>query len=1082
MRVPPLAPTTIPNLYTLAPMPDDDAHDQSLLASIRRGALAIGAFALATGVFLCFTRAFRFIPPTPDLGIGRVTLDGASKAREYVVSALFYLIVPLTTFLAYAGAQRADRHFALRVARSSRGDVALVQAFTTLLLAAPLLLSPFLYLTTRKEGWTIILPVAIGWAGPACVAAWLENRWIRQLFARELWQAHALLLLEGSSWILFRYLTTGHRIAHIPTLFLEVVFLAFFLGIFWAAAVLVSRAAAFAFDQRLSETLPRFATGAVPLLSLPLLGMTLIAPQPIVVAVFLLTATGVALALFTRTSLAPASTRRLLVWVAIPLFVFCAFYSSSATLWNWIDVFHRGESLGPASDLLRGKVPYRDVFILHGLLDDGFLDATLMQWFGRDVDVSTARVIVLDTLINPVLWYLAIVIFDSIPLGILVVALSLVTTGWNQRALLEVVAVALVIAALRRGKPWLAFAAGAVSVTALFQSLDMGIYSIAGGAAAFVAAAFFDRRTGASVRPSLMKALAFAAGVAAGAAPWLVYLGSRGALGDFITTSFVTVPAIIDPVWSLPFPDLVKSFGDELTLKRVADFLLGQEIRFVLNPLVLGIAAAYLVFSYARRRFSALDSALLPVTIVAVVTQRSAIGRADFPHQYFAAFLLPAILTILLVLLFRHLAEMWRRGGPESKAFLSLLVLAPVPLIATMLWIPDLVSARLDQVLRYRDRIWRRADADEQSRLIAQRLGLVTRELDRIAKEGAPMFDFSNQPAFYFFANRPNPTRFYQIPIVSPLRFQREVIERLEATRTPLILRRSPEGFDNFDGIPNDVRAAAVAAYIDDRYVFHKKVRGVEIWTRKPARPAFVVDQYLDIARRLDRKAAAGKEIFIFPSVASLAGANGSQWRTDLTIHNPFDSPVSLRLRYFSDTPRQVTIRVGGRGTAVWHDVVRSLFAATGTRGALWIEYPKEMPPSATARTFDATKGTKGSVDRPFSLSDAAQEKQQLLLTGIPGAGRRVNIGVVNVGDTGARYRFWATTLSGTAIGEPYVRASDEYESFLLVDANAVLGVPIDESIIVHVSLLSGSAIGYASIIDPATGDSQTLPAIPSSP
>lgn len=1063
-------------------MPADSATGSSLLGHVRRSVLALGAFALAAGVFFCLSRAFRFIPPTADAGVGRVTLENVSKAQEYAVAIVFYLVVPITTWLAYLAARRADAQFASRIARSRPRDIALAQTFGTLLLGAPLLLSPFLYLTTRKEGWTIILPVAIAWAAPTAFLAFLEFRWIRELFTRELWSAHALLLLEGASWILFRYLTTGRRIAHIPTLFLEAIFIAFFLAALWAAAILVSRLAAFLLGQTLHDTLPRFATGATPLLVLPPLGMTLISPAPIAITIFALTVAGAALALFTRTSLSAATTRRGLVWIAIPLFVFCGFYSSSATIWSWIDLFHRGESLGPASDYLKGKVPYRDVFVLHGLLDDGFLDATLMRWFGRDVDVSTARVIVLDTLINPILWFLAIVIFDSIPLGLLVVALSVVTTGWNQRALLEVIAVALVIAALRRDRPWLAFAAGAVSAAALFQSLDIGIYSIAGGAATFFFAALFTKRAREDVNPIVRSGLAFAGGVALGAAPFLVYLAAAGALGAFLRDSFVTIPAVIDAIWSLPFPDLVKSLGSDLTLERIADFLLGQEIRFVLNPLVLAIASACLVFSFAKRRFSAWESALLPLTVVAIVTQRSAIGRADFSHQYFAAFLLPAILAVLLVALFNHIASLWRAGSHETKAFLALLVITPLPLFATMLWVPDLVSARLDQVLRYRERIWRRASADEQSRRVAERVGLVTQEIDRISKPGSPMFDFSNQPAFYFFANRPNPTRFYQVPIISPPEFQREVLVALDRVKPPVILRRSPEGFDNFDGIPNDVRAAAVATYIDECYAFHKKVRGVEIWTRKPRQSPFAARRYLAVATGVDKRAAVGRETFIFPSVASLPGASESRWQTDLTIHNPFDTAVSLRLRYFSEAGRQVTVRVGPHGTVLWHDVVRTLFAAPGSRGSLWIEYPKGLPPSATARTYDAARNTKGSVDRPFSLADAAHEKQQLLLTGVPGAGRRVNIGVINVGDTGARYRFWATTLAGAAIGEPYVRASDEYESFLLVDANAVLGVPIDETIIVHVAVLSGSAIGYASIIDPATGDSQTLAAVPAAP
>ena len=80
------------------------------------------------------------------------------------------------------------------------------------------------------------------------------------------------------------------------------------------------------------------------------------------------------------------AVRNLVAFAILPFLLFCISYASTASLTQWIDLFHRGESLGPASDLLRGKVPFRDVFALHGLLEDGLLDTWLMQLFGRNVE------------------------------------------------------------------------------------------------------------------------------------------------------------------------------------------------------------------------------------------------------------------------------------------------------------------------------------------------------------------------------------------------------------------------------------------------------------------------------------------------------------------------------------------------------------------------------------------------------------------------------------------------------------------------------------------------------------------------
>src|SRR6185369_14823071 len=48
---------------------------------------------------------------------------------------------------------------------------------------------------------------------------------------------------EGLAWILFFYIGTWHRIGHVATLFLDVVFVGFFVVLFWCAFALIARIA-----------------------------------------------------------------------------------------------------------------------------------------------------------------------------------------------------------------------------------------------------------------------------------------------------------------------------------------------------------------------------------------------------------------------------------------------------------------------------------------------------------------------------------------------------------------------------------------------------------------------------------------------------------------------------------------------------------------------------------------------------------------------------------------------------------------------------------------------------------------------
>ena len=154
------------------------------------------------------------------------------------------------------------------------------------------------------------------------------------------------------------------------------------------------------------------------------------------------------------------------------------------------------------------------------------------------------------------LWYLGMVIFDSIPLAMLSMLLGAVTTVDNERALLEIVADR---AAHRRAAPqsrWLALLSGVAAGVTLFFSLDIGLYSVGGGVLALIGFALLTtrQRESRSVRCRCSRSRRRRSPSAPRRSSSTSAM--RGALGAFVETSFVAIPRIIDAVWSLPFPDL----------------------------------------------------------------------------------------------------------------------------------------------------------------------------------------------------------------------------------------------------------------------------------------------------------------------------------------------------------------------------------------------------------------------------------------------------------------------------------------------------------------------------------------------
>jgi len=1002
------------------------------------------AFCFATGVFFSLTLFFPSLPPTKPVAVGLVTILRYSKLRDYLGIALFFLTVPPLTIVFH-------RYGARLVPK---------RTLPAILFLAPYLLAPFFYLTTGKAGWILALPIVLSILAPRLLYAWESKRWLREMFREELHPYHALLFCEAISWILFRYLVTGRRFAHIPTLFLEVLFIGALLALFWVVAFFIVRVAGVRFE--------RIVTAALPFVVLPFLPLFWIPTTQPRIAILIALLLSAFISVRVRTPLSPRATWRLCAFVILPALIYLVSYGSTAQGTQWIDLFHRGESLGPASDYLRGKVPYVDTFPLHGMLEDGVLDAWLMQLFGRSLDVSIASGVIVGGFLAVSIWFLGLAVFESIPLAMLCVAMGAWTTAENNRTFFQVAAVAFFWYALKRRSRWSAIFSGVFAGLALFFSYEIGLYTIVGAVIVLIIMRIL--RADETSAP-----LFFFLGVAIGAGPFLIYLTVRGALGAFALTSFITIPRIIDAVWSLPFPDVVSTFRQNLNLHTLSDFVLFEKFHLILSPLVIAIAAVYLIQRWLRRRFDAFDSALLVLTVFAAVTQRTAFGRAEFRHQYFAAFLVGPMLVMLAILFTRKLRETSREGGVE---FVGAVVFVLVPIVGILLWIPDLINVRIDDFLNYQRRVlnvFRDGHAEE----VKFRIDAVSSEIRRLTKHNEPIFDFSNQPAFYFFADRPNPTRFYQVPILSPREFQAETIRALERSKPKVIIRTSPEQLDRFDGVPNDLRAQAVSAYVDDCYRFFKSVRGVELWTRlEPANP-LPVARYLERIRlpKPEELVESSRAREVFPLVGNHAGIADARWVSDLTMHNPFREPIAMSLRYVAGGARiDRRVTLAPRRTMRWLDVARTLFGTNDAIGTLWIEHRVGRAPVATVKTYDAAHDSHASVEQALTARDSATaggDSAELTIIGIPEprAPRRVNVGIVNTGTIPATFHI---SVGGKSIEQGVA----EDEVWIVPDIEHELGVTLDDTMTIRITPIAGTGVAFASVVE-SGGDNQFIAAVP---
>lgn len=96
--------------------------------------------------------------------------------------------------------------------------------------------------------------------------------------------------------------------------------------------------------------------------------------------------------------------------------------------------------------------------------------------------------------------------------------------------------------------------------------------------------------------------------------------------------------------------------------------------------------------------------------------------------------------------------------------------------------------------------------------------------------------DLTNHPMMYYYTQRKPPSYFNQYLQNSVTETQQAInIERLKKLDLPLVIYRSenPEWLDETDGIPNQLRYAAITRYVHKHYAPYSIIDGKHIWLKK---------------------------------------------------------------------------------------------------------------------------------------------------------------------------------------------------------------------------------------------------------
>jgi hypothetical protein len=227
---------------------------------------------------------------------------------------------------------------------------------------------------------------------------------------------------------------------------------------------------------------------------------------------------------------------------------------------------------------------------------------------------------------------------------------------------------------------------------------------------------------------------------------------------------------------------------------------------------------------------------------------------------------------------------------------------------------------------------------------------------------------------------------------------------------------------------------------------------------------------------------AASAATFIIPAAGTGSGANGSQWQSELTLHNTSAGTTHVRL-VFHDTSgaaESAEIDVAPRATVAIEDIVHTRFQREAATGAIEIAVDDAAAKklAVTSRTFSRTdKGEFGQDIPAVSVSDAAVAGEVAVLTG-PSAvdSTRYNFGLYAL--SAATIRWELIRADGSLAGTKEASYNAGTQTQYNFGVSALFGVEPQNNDAVYANVLGGQVITYGSAINNASNDPTFVPGI----
>jgi hypothetical protein len=539
---------------------------------------------------------------------------------------------------------------------------------------------------------------------------------------------------------------------------------------------------------------------------------------------------------------------RMIGWVLIPVTLFVLLNAQSID--GIIDFFHEGETLAPAHELTRGGVPFSDIYTQHGFGKNILVPKMAFALFGESVE-SLRRMEQIALGITALAVYaLCCCLFRSRSLGAGICCFLL--CGWQFWVQSRNLFPTLVLLALsywieeecrleprRQVSKRMLLYAGAGTALSFWFSVDVGIF-ITAAAGIFVALFELYHRNYQFLGLVRVVSQLLAGAAAVHVAVMLVLL-SNGALAPAIQNVFEQ-SAYQLTVWGLPHPSislLYSQLSESVSLFR--GIKTSEALPFYFSLMLIVSGLFYFLYQHGEKnlRFRIYHWKGILLLIVSVAFYRTALGRSSSAHLVNAT----PFLWIMLFFAFERsctqaLSRLRQFEYPGTRVLVHFVFLAAGIGYFWIVYQPvepwrvrwgALASAFSQTPSQPTNPLVGRITIPQSQ---AEQIGEVVTFIHRHVAPNETIFDFSNNGAYYFFADRKNSTRFHQSAYIATDTMQREAISRLEAEKTPLVIFSTGTGWDAPDGVPNLRRQKLLAEYLTQKYAPAANIRGTVLLLR----------------------------------------------------------------------------------------------------------------------------------------------------------------------------------------------------------------------------------------------------------